>query len=86
MKKIYKIIGIIFCFVILWFIYPIFSEYILRPNPIDCIEWYKNNTGFCDDFSDPLLNIILLILPIIIFILLLIYTFIPSKNKSNEKI
>lgn len=91
MKRIYKIIGLIILFIILFVIinFNLFPFNIITPmnQPINCTEWYKTNTGFCDDFSDPLINSLLnILLPIICVLAIIIYFFIPSKSESNEKI
>ena len=89
MKRIYSFliwkIGIVFVALT----YPYILAYLNTWNTpsIDCIEWYKYNTGFCDDFSDFaiidsfILSIILLILPII-FTISMWYDIIKPNSKG----
>ena len=91
MKRIYNFIlwklGLIFVALT----YPYILSYIsiMSIPQIDCIEWYKTHTGFCDDFSDSLmfniflLNIILLILPILFTIIMWSYIIKPKKYERN---
>lgn len=90
MKRIYNFLiwklGLIFVALT----YPYILAYINSWNNsvIDCVEWYKTHTGFCDDFSQEfyfnsfLLSIILIILPILFTIIMWSYIIKPSKKEK----
>jgi len=89
MKRIYNIFILFFGLFIVYLTFPYILSYLSTRNinTINCIEWHKNNTGFCDDFSNFefdifVFSIVLILIPIA-FTIMMMYFIHPFSNKSK---
>ena len=92
MKRVYNYLIWKLGLILVALTYPYILSYIseMSKPQIDCVEWYKVNTGFCDDFSEMLvldsfiLSIVLLILPIVFSTVMWSYIIKPKPKEVNQ--